>query len=405
LDCGFEELRKMKRSLFISAFCLLCSLAVFGQQSVPQTLVLDGEVLFKNRELSAKSKNPALDELVKDADKIVKRGKLYSVMNKEQIPPSGDKHDYMSQAPYWWADPSKSNGLPYIRRDGERNPELNKITDKDEMGKMMDEAETTAVAYFFTGREDFAKHSANLMRTWFIDAKSRQNPNLKYAQGIPGINTGRGIGLIETRELYRIIDAATLLKTSKSWNESDHNSLKKWFADFSKWMLESDLGKDEAKAKNNHGTHYDVQIIAFSLFADKPEIARKQIEVSRQRIKSQFEKDGSLPLELERTLSWDYSFMNLNGFFTIARLAENLKIDLWNYETDGKGLKKAVEWLTPFAKGEKKWTHQQIKPRELHNTVKVFNTAAKKYKSKDYQEIADKFSKEEQPSAFELLTK
>jgi hypothetical protein len=97
--------------------------------------------------------------------------------------------------------------------------------------------------------------------------------------------------------------------------------------------------------------------------------------------------------------------MNLNGFFTIARLAENLKIDLWNYETDGKGLKKAVEWLTPFAKGEKKWTHQQIKPRELHNTVKVFNTAAKKYKSKDYQEIADKFSKEEQPSAFELLTK
>lgn len=395
----------MKCSLCLLLTFLLFGITIFGQKSVPQTLILDGEVLFKNRELSAKSKNPALDELVRDADKIVKRGKLYSVMNKEQVPPGGDKHDYMSQAPYWWADPSKPNGLPYIRRDGERNPELNKITDKDELGKMMDEAETTAAAYFFTNRENYAKHSANLIRGWFIDAKTRQNPNLKYAQGIPGINTGRGIGLIETRELYRIIDAAILLKTSKSWTESDYSSLKKWFTEFSKWMLESDLGKDEAKAKNNHGTHYDVQIIAFSLFADKPEIARKQVEVSKQRIKSQFEKDGSLPLELERTLSWNYSFMNLYGFFTIARLTEHLKIDLWNYETDGKNLKKAVEWLTPFAKGEKKWTHQQIKPRELHNTVKVFKTAAKKYKNKDYQVIADQFSKEEQPSAFELLTK
>ena len=27
----------------------------------------------------------------------------------------------MSQAPYFWPDPSKPGGLPYIRRDGERN--------------------------------------------------------------------------------------------------------------------------------------------------------------------------------------------------------------------------------------------------------------------------------------------
>ncbi len=393
----------MKRSLFLLITFLLFGVTIFGQKSVPQTLVLDGEVLVKNRETAAKKS--ALDEIVKDADKIVKRSKFYSVMNKEQVPPSGDKHDYMSQAPYWWADPAKPNGLPYIRRDGEINPELKKITDKDELGKMMDDVETTAVAYFFTNRESYAKHSADLLRTWFIDAKTRQNPNLNFAQGIPGINKGRGIGLIETRDLYRIIDVAILLQTSKSWSASDHNSLKKWFAEFSKWMIESDLGKDEAKAKNNHGTHYDVQIIAFSLFADQPEIARRQIEISKQRIKSQFEKNGSMPLELERTLSWNYSFMNLEGFFTIARLAEHLKIDLWNFETDGKGLKKAVEWLTPFAKGEKKWTYQQIKKPKLNIAFKIFEIAAKKYKTQLYQQIADKISKEEQPSDFELMTK
>ena len=33
--------------------------------------------------------------------------KPMSVMDKTITPPSGDKHDYMSQAPYWWPDPSK----------------------------------------------------------------------------------------------------------------------------------------------------------------------------------------------------------------------------------------------------------------------------------------------------------
>ena len=43
----------------------------------------------------------------------------WSVMDKQHVPPSGDKHDYMSLGPYWWPDPDKPDGLPYIRRDGE----------------------------------------------------------------------------------------------------------------------------------------------------------------------------------------------------------------------------------------------------------------------------------------------
>jgi hypothetical protein len=390
----------MKRSLLIFGLFTLFCLSV-SAQTAPPTLVLDGETLLKNRQ----AKNSALAEIVKDADKIIKANKLFSVMNKQQVPPSGDKHDYMSQAPYWWADPSKPNGLPYIRRDGERNPELNKITDKEELRDMMDNAEMTAIAYFFTENEAYAKHSAELIRTWFLNEKTRMNPNLKFAQGIPGINTGRGLGLIETRELYRIIDAAILLQTSKSWTTDDHKSLKKWFADFAKWLIESDLGKDEAKAKNNHGTHYDAQLISFLIFSDQTELAKKQLETTKQRIKNQMEKDGSLPLELERTLSWDYSFMNLYGYFTIAILAEKLGVDLWNFETDGRGIKKAVEWLLPFAKGEKKWTHKQIKDREIYNTIKVFTLAAKKYNNNDYKDLAAKFANDEHPSALERLTK
>lgn len=389
------------KSLFIFLWIICFGMFAYGQNA-PQTIFLNGENLLKNRKTLAT--DPSLKTVYAKADSIIKKAKFYSVMNKEQLPPSGNKHDYMSQAPYWWADPAKPNGLPYIRRDGERNPELNKISDGLEKEALIQESEIIALAYFFSGNEKYAEHSAKLIKTWFIDEKTRQNPNLNFAQGIPGINTGRGIGLIETREFYRIIDASILLEGSKYWTSTDKKALKTWFGDFLKWMLESDLGKDEAGERNNHGTYYDVQIISLAIFSKNQEIARKQIEVTKKRIKSQFEKDGSQPHELARTLSWNYVNMNLYGFFIIARLAENLNIDLWNFQTnDGKSLKKGFDWLIPYIKNEKNWTHQQIKPRTFELTIKLLNLAATRYKNPEFAKLAKTIDTKDFQSSLERI--
>ena len=377
-------------------------------QKVPSTLLLHGEVLLKNKQAINKQdpeKLMALQEVKATADLILKEGKLYSVMNKKKVPPSGDKHDYMSQAPYWWADTTKPDGLPYIRRDGERNPEYYDLSDSEEMDYIINDTEILALAFYFTKDERYAAHAARLLKTWFLDPETFQNPNLNFGQGIPGINTGRGIGIIETRSFPRLIDATILLQESKNWSKENHQSLKKWFAAYLSWLTESPLGKDEADEHNNHGTYYDVQIMSYALFTDQPELAKKQIEVAKSRIQSQMKPDGSQPFELERTVSWGYTNMNLAGFFKIARLSEKVKTNLWNYETtDGKGLQKSLQWLIPYLKNEKVWEFKQIKEKEYDDTLWLLKMASVKYANPAYEVLARNICQKDCMTDVERLT-
>lgn len=295
------------------------------------------------------------------ADQAMHEGP-FAVTQKSVTPPSGDKHDYMSQAPYFWPDPKKPNGLPYIRRDGERNPELKKISDHDNLGRLGEDARTLGVAYYFTGKPEYAARAALLLRTWFLDPATRMNPNLEFGQGIPGINTGRGIGLIETRSIMPALDAVGLIAGSGAWSEADQRGMEHWVGDFLHWMRTSSKGKDEDAAKNNHGTWYDLQVTDYSFFLGDRQLAGDTLErVKSRRIAMQIEPDGREPLELARTNAFGYSIGNLDGLMQLADMGRQAGVDLWDYKTsDGRSIRAALDFLLPYAEGKKQWEYQQI---------------------------------------------
>ena len=382
-------------SFLLLFFFFLCVSAQDQKETVsnyPKTLVLEGAVLQKNYDLIAAKdiqKTAALKSLLKKADQVLEDAKLYSVMNKKQVPPSGDKHDYMSTGPYWWPDPTKPDGLPYIKKDGIRNPTYYDISDSQEIERMKEDVEKLALAYYFTKEDKYAKYASKLIQTWFLDVATRQNPNLNFGQGIPGKNTGRGIGIIETRGLFQVIDASILLQESESWTKDKHQALQKWFSDYLVWLTQSPIGKDEAIEHNNHGTHYSVQVIDYALFTGQPEIVASEIEIFKNRMESQIKDDGSQPFELERTKSWDYVNMNLDGYFLVAQLAENSAVNLWQYETkQGIKMKNCLDWLVPYLKNEKKWSYEQIKNIGYKETIRLLKIASQKYSYSDYDALA-----------------
>jgi hypothetical protein len=370
------------------SLCLAFAGAVHAAETLPRVFALHPAAMaaVKARVATGDSRlKPAVDRLRAEADVALKAGP-FSVTFGGTIPPSGDKHDYMSVGPYWWPDPKKEDGLPYIRRDGEVNPEY---YDHDTIpcGQMADAVETLALAYYLTDHEPYASHAARLLRAWFLDAETRMNPNLQFGQAIPGRCTGRGIGLIDTRTFIEVVDAGGMLAGSKAWTDEDQKALKTWFGEFLDWTLESPYGRDEAATKNNHGTWYDAQVASYALFVGRDDVARRILrEAAEKRIASQIEPDGRQPHELARTKSFSYSTMNLHGMFTLATLGDRVGIDLWNFQTaDGRSIRKAVDWLAPFASGATDWKHQQISGLHPESLYPLLRRAALAYDEPGYE--------------------
>lgn len=359
------------------------------QATPPRVFQFDGERIAEVRRRIDRG-DPRLADALKRlrvrADREM-RTPILSVVEKPQTSPSGDKHDYLSLAPYFWPDPDQPNGKPYLRRDGRTNPERDRY-DAPKLGRLCRAAPTLALAYALTGHEPYAEHAARLLRAWFLDPQTRMNPSLEFGQFVPGRSAGRAAGIIETRRLIDVVDAVGLLEGSPSWTPQDTQGMRAWFRDYLAWLRASKLGRDEARARNNHGTWYDVQVVTYTLFVGENLRAREILEASLgRRIARQIEPDGRQPHELGRTKSFDYCLFNLEALVTLATLGERVGVDLWHERTpDGRSLRRALDWLIPYATGARPWPYEQIVRLKAGKLLPLLRRAAAVYREPDYQQ-------------------
>ncbi len=352
-------------------------------QDAPRTILVRGDNLAgAKRQLAMgnASLKASLDLLLVQARQALAAPPL-SVMEKQRTPPSGDKHDYMSMAPYWWPDSSKPGGLPFVRRDGETYPESRTDHDGVRLQKTIARVKALAYAWYFTGDVAYADAAATRLRVFFIDPATRMNPNLQFGQAVLGVTDGRGAGLIDTRALPELVDAVRILAGSSAWTTADNDAMTTWFREFLTWMRDSRIGREERAAKNNHGVFYDAQVASLALFVGDGTVAREVLgDSAKARIASQIRADGKQPLELQRTRPLHYSVFALHAFTMLAEMARHVDVDLWHYTApSGGSIEKGLRFVAPYAGAPATFPQKDITPVEADAFVLPLRRAAAAY--------------------------
>jgi hypothetical protein len=267
---------------------------------------------------------------------------------------AGGLHDFYSQADYFWPNPSDPSG-PYINRDGQSNPD-NFDEHRKVMVRLSIQMPALTAAWRLTGEKRYGDRACDHLRAWFVTPETRMNPNLQFAQAVQGVSTGRSYGIIDALHLVEVARAASLL-TTKMMDAQDANAVRDWFRSYLNWLSTSDPGKTERDAKNNHAMCWALQAAEFARLAGddatRNEIYRRYREI---QLPDQMAMDGSFPRELTRTKPYSYSIFNFDVVAGLCQSLKGLAPDPPNFQlADGRGLRKAAEFLYPFLKDKGAW--------------------------------------------------
>jgi len=75
---------------------------------------------------------------------------------------------------YFWPNPKKKDGLPYIRKDGQTNPEVNGVNfDRRRSQEMTNAVRDLSLAAYFSDDKRYANKAVRLAYTWFVDKERR----------------------------------------------------------------------------------------------------------------------------------------------------------------------------------------------------------------------------------------
>jgi len=325
-----------------------------------------------------------------------------SYLNQKPVPltdfscprSAGGIHDFYSEGDYWWQNPEDPDG-PYIRRDGQSNPN-NFLEHRKAMRNLNRWVSTLVSAYKLTNDEKYARHALNHLNTFFINKDTYMTPNLLYAQAIKGRVTGRGIGIIDTIHLIETAKAISTLEELGFLTGSTLAGLKEWFEQYVDWLTTHPYGLDEKDHGNNHSTWWAAQVAAFAQLAEREDLLQVARGQFKKLLPQQMAEDGSFPDELSRTKPYSYTLFNLEGYSVLAEIASTPGDNLWDYTADSKSLRTGWEFMVPYMKDKAAWTRppdvQHFDELPIQSAGLLF--AAKAYNNQEFMTVWSALSPE-----------
>ena len=227
------------------------------------------QLCLKTARLPAAPKKISSEIAMIDHDRILKLAdqalalKPPAITDQIATNSAGGLHDFFSQADYEWPNPDTTNGLPYVNRDGQSNPNVFSYH-RMAMRNMKDAVAALAAAYALTGDDKYVSKAAEFIKVFFLDPQTRMNPNLQYAQAALGKQTGNPYGVIDSLHLAELPVAVRFLKKSPAFPPEVDKGLKKWFADYCEWIITSTNGVKEMNNANNHSMACYLQLASFA---------------------------------------------------------------------------------------------------------------------------------------------
>ncbi|CAM5436527.1 hypothetical protein SVIOM74S_05340 [Streptomyces violarus] len=244
---------------------------------IPHTAVMDGARLHRTK-IRLEHGDPRLRRAVEvlrgRADRWLHQGP-WTVVDKPRAAPSGDLHDYLSQAPYWWPTktPAPDNpwGCPYVQRDGERNPEVDSGTDRQDVEKTFDSAYDLSLAWYYTGDARYAEKAGQVLRTWFLDPGHEDEPE-------PEPRAVHPVQVRRSRHRHHRLLSVLHQRPRRArppgerrpgWTAKDRRGMAHWNTAFLDWLKEQQRLRQAGgrRQPNNHGTFYDL-LVAGLAYAD-----------------------------------------------------------------------------------------------------------------------------------------
>jgi hypothetical protein len=347
---------------------VLALVATLAQADIPMTLVSEDEAEPIHSAIVRKEAwtLDSVRRLRAEADKRMKEGPWTVTAERPNVPDL-DPHEYYSEAAYYWPNPDNPGG-PYIRKDGQSNParyRANRLA----LAAMSDAVFTLGTAAFLLDNPAYGQRAAAVIRAWFLNPKTRMNPGLDYAQSVPGVNNGRGAGVIDGRPLLRAIQGMEFLAQTGSWDPKDQAAVRKWFEEYLHWLTESKNATDEKKSGDNHASWWTAQVAAVASFVEDAKTQQTAFNYYRDRILArQIRANGSAPREEVRAGSLALSAFNLEAYTAICRMAQVRGEDLWSVRArNGATIGTVIDYLSPFLEDPKKWNKEQAGDTPIPN--------------------------------------